>query len=172
MPAEVVYDRHYRESEAACGSPFHEFLAFAEAHAMPGIRVLDLGCGQGRDALLFARRGCSVVGVDASAVGVGQLRAVAEREGLELEAAVADLLEYQPSGAFDVVILDRVLHMLASDEARLVVLGRAIEALAPGGALLVADEPKRRDAIRRAMTESGLELTVDTKNRTFGRRPA
>ena len=43
--------------------------------------------------------------------------------------------------SFDVVILDRVLHMLAAD-ARIPTLETALGAVAPGGHLLVAERPK------------------------------
>lgn len=39
--------------------------------------MLDLGCGQGRDALLFARAGHRLLGVDVSSVGIEQMRATA-----------------------------------------------------------------------------------------------
>ena len=80
--------------------------------------MLDLGCGQGRDALLFARHGCAVVGVDVSQVGVDQLNQMAADEGLDLRAAVGDARSYVPSAAYDVVVLDRVLHMMGSDDER------------------------------------------------------
>ena len=167
----VKYDQHYRASDAACGDPFKEFVAFAQAHGGPGVQVLDLGCGQGRDALLFARAGCSVLGLDVSSVGVGQMRDAAQREGLDVRGVVGDLLSFEPTAEYDVVILDRVLHMLDSDALRVSVLTKAADATREGGFVLVADGPKHRELIRGGFVRRGWALVKATKNRTFARRP-
>lgn len=126
MTDDVKYDKHYCDDLAACGAPFAEFQAFCrQAHVGS---VLDLGCGQGRDGLMFARAGHRVVGVDVSSVGIGQMREVAEAESLDVEGVVADICTYEPDQRFDIVILDRVLHMLAA-EARIPMLETATSAL-------------------------------------------
>lgn len=159
------YDRHYRDDPSACGEPFKEFVSFCQT-ATPGT-VLDLGCGQGRDALLFARAGHRVVGVDSSSVGIGQLLEVARAEGLDLQCEVADLRTYHPDRRFEVVILDRVLHMLP-EEDRLALLARAMEAVEPGAHLLVAEGPKGLVPVREAL--SGWEEVKATRNRLIVRR--
>ncbi len=166
---EVKYDRHYRESAAACGEPFPEFAAVAAAHGGAGVSVLDIGCGQGRDALLFARTGCTVLGIDHSSVGIRQLQAVAAAEGLDLTAEVADMTTYRPTAQFDIVILDRVLHMLPDDRLRSAVLQAAMAAVRPGGRVLIADGPKHRALIRGHL--EGWSFFKDTRNRTFATSP-
>src|SRR5262245_1969712 len=47
----------------------------ADRHLPPGSRVLDLGCGAGREAFGLARRGCEVTGVDLSVPLVDKARA-------------------------------------------------------------------------------------------------
>ena len=47
------YEALYAEQAAVCGAPFSEYVQFFNDQA-PGKRVLDLGCGQGRDALSAA----------------------------------------------------------------------------------------------------------------------
>ena len=168
MPSDVKYDEHYRADPAACGPPFDEFAAFC-SDAEPG-SVLDLGCGQGRDALMFARAGHRVVGVDVSSVGIEQLRDVARAEGLEVEAVVADTCAFQPEEGFDVVILDRVLHMLAAD-ARIPVLETAMGAVTPGGHLLVAEGPRGMAPVRERVEESGWSVVLAKTNRLIARRP-
>ena len=64
------YDQHYRAGRGQCGDPFPEFVAFFDSDDRQRARVLDLGCGQGRDALLAARLGHAVVGVDLCAIGI------------------------------------------------------------------------------------------------------
>jgi cyclopropane fatty-acyl-phospholipid synthase-like methyltransferase len=53
---------------------------------------LDVGCGQGRDALFIAIKGHRVVGMDISANGIRDLKDVASRENLPIEGIVADIL--------------------------------------------------------------------------------
>lgn len=73
MGSLVEYDAHYMKGPGQCGEPFPKVVAFFEAYAKRNAAVLDLGCGQGRDALVAARRGHRVLGVDLSKVGVAQM---------------------------------------------------------------------------------------------------
>lgn len=80
-------------------------------------------------------------------------------------------MDYRPSGRFDVVILDRVLHMLPDDDTRRRVLHLAMACTGSGGHVLVADEPKHRELIRGALLAGSWQLVKDTRNRTFARKP-
>lgn len=168
MKQHVKYDTHYRDDPAACGAPFAEFEAFC-GDVEPG-SVLDLGCGQGRDALMFARAGHRVVGVDVSSVGIGQMSQSAKAEGLDVEGVVEDICAYEPEEPFDLVILDRVLHMLPSS-ARASVLEKAMDAVLPGGHLLVAEGPKGMAPVRETVEQSGWPLVKAKSNRLIARRP-
>jgi SAM-dependent methyltransferase len=142
------HEAQYRESRDVLGPPSPEFTAFFERYEGNRATVLDLGCGQGRDAHFIARLGHHVLGVDISPTGVSQMLQQAEQEGLDMQGVVADLIEYEPSGEFDVVLLDRVLHMLDCDRDRTRVLDRASAVIRPAGFILVADTPKHQDLIR------------------------
>ena len=83
-----------------------------------------------------------MVGVDVSPTGIQQMLADAQKDGLAVAGVVADIVEYEPDGMFDVVVLDRVLHMLPEDEAKTAVLHTAVAHLNPNGFILIADEPK------------------------------
>lgn len=166
--ADPKYDQYYRDDPAACGAPFAELEAFC-ATAGPG-SVLDLGCGQGRDALMFARAGHRVVGVDVSSVGVEQMLSVAKAEGLAVEGVVQDILTYRSDETFDVVILDRVLHMLPAEQ-RLPMLATAMDAVSPGGHLLVAEGPKGMAPVREVVEGRGWSLVRAKANRLIAQRP-
>ncbi|HEY8596216.1 MAG TPA: class I SAM-dependent methyltransferase [Devosiaceae bacterium] len=135
------YDKLYGETRDALGPPTQVFLDFFERFDGQNARVLDVGCGQGRDALFIARRGHRVVGMDISPNGIRDLAAAAKRENLAIEAVVADLTTYTPEGAFDIVLADRTLHMLPRTD-RLTVLARLLDHVAANGWLLIADEPR------------------------------
>jgi SAM-dependent methyltransferase len=134
------YDKLYGEARDALGPPT-PFIVKALGRLGPTpARVLDVGCGQGRDALFMARLGHSVVGVDASRNGIRCLVAAAEAEALPVVGIVADIREFVPEGRFDLLLFDRTLHMLAPSEAA-AVLARLLGHVVPGGRAMIADEP-------------------------------
>ena len=158
------YEKLYAEQDKVCGEPFPELVRFFDDQPT-GLTVLDLGCGQGRDALMAARRGHRVVGMDLSPTGVRQMAKAAEKEGLSVVGVVADIMAFEPDGSFDVVLLDRVLHMLPDHEARRRVLARLVRCVEPGGHLLIADERKNLADIRAFMLDQSPPWAL-----TFGRK--
>lgn len=100
----------------------------------PG-RALDLGAGDGRNAIWLAIQGWQVTAVDFSQVALDRGRALASTSGVRVEWQLADLLEWSPGASrFDLVTLF-FIH-LPSDERR-DVYARAAAAVAPGGTLLI-----------------------------------
>lgn len=77
-----------------------------EREALPFLRgtVLDFGCGLGNLAVAAARRGCSVVALDASHTAIEHLRRLARAESLPITAAEADLRDYEVRNDFDAVV--------------------------------------------------------------------
>ncbi len=165
MGSLVDYDKHYRKGRGQCGDPFPEFVAFFDQLDRPRSRVLDLGCGQGRDALLAARCGHEVVGVDLSEIGIAQMVEDAEAEGLDVTGVVSDVLSYRSRTKFDVVLLDRVLHLMLDDEERLAGLDRASRLTRRTGYVLIADVPKHQALIRGYFAERSGEWAVLRKSR-------
>lgn len=106
---------------------------------LPSGDALDLGCGNGGDALWLAGQGWQVTAVDISAVAVERLAALARSRGLgeRLTPVQHDLRTSFPPGAFD-LISAHYLHT-PHDLDRAAVLRLAAHALRPGGRLLVVD---------------------------------
>jgi ubiquinone/menaquinone biosynthesis C-methylase UbiE len=108
--------------------------------SLSGLDLLDVGCGFGALALLFAFHGASVTAVDphGDRLAVGQ--DVADRHGLAVrfERARAQTLE-TPSSAFDAAVQNNSLCYIVARDERAVALGRVWRALRPGGVLLVRD---------------------------------
>ena len=77
-----------------------------EMSLVPPGRALDLGTGDGRNAVWLAAHGWDVTAVDFSRVGLERARALADRAGVDVEWVLADLLAWTPQPrAFDPVCL-------------------------------------------------------------------
>ena len=63
---------------------------FFKNYEQETVSVLDVGCGQGRDALFIARLGHVVTAIDLSPSGISDLQRDAAAEGLAIFAEVAD----------------------------------------------------------------------------------
>lgn len=161
MPTDV-----YQEKRHALGEPTKEFVEFFNEYPKQEADVLDLGCGQGRDALFIARRGHRVVGVDLSETGITQLREDAQSEGLNIEGVIADLVDYQPTEQFDVVVIDRTLHMLDA-ELRLDILARITPCVRDDGFILIADEPSNLPAMTAFFSQDHTGWTTIKEQRGF-----
>jgi 2-polyprenyl-3-methyl-5-hydroxy-6-metoxy-1,4-benzoquinol methylase len=148
MGSLVDYDQHYRKGPKQCGDVFPELAPFLQA-TRKGATLLDLGCGQGRDSLLAARGGFDVLGVDLSEVGLTQLRAEVQREKLAVELACADVVSFRTRRRFDVVVLDRVLHLLLSNDERELALENACQHARKRATMLIADGAKHSPQIIR-----------------------
>lgn len=104
----VAYDKHY-QTENLFGEPCPELITFFSKIPTRGI-LLDLGCGQGRDALPLARMGYQVTGIDYSTVGIRQMEQIAKQEGLKLIGIVKDIYEMENFSNFDYILLDSMFH--------------------------------------------------------------
>ncbi len=128
------WDRRYEDSELVWTATPNRFLVSEVKGIEPGA-ALDVGCGEGRNAVWLAEQGWRVTGVDFSEVGLEKARRLAEARGVSVEWVLADLRAYQPAaGAYDLVV---VLYLHLPAEERRAVHGAATRALRPGGVLLV-----------------------------------
>lgn len=81
-------------------------------------RAIDLGCGEGRDVIQFARNRYEAVGVDISAPGLKKAEAWAEKGGLMIRTIQSDLRDFRLSGEFDIVYSSGTLTYLPQDVRR------------------------------------------------------
>ena len=71
----------------------------------------------------------------------------AKNEGLKVEGIVNDIVDYIPEIQFDVIVIDRVLHMLPSDQQRNVILEKYTKVVNETGFILIAGTPQNKNLI-------------------------
>jgi len=112
------------------------FMALFAVH--PPAMILDLGCGPGRHALEFARRGFRVTGVDRTRHYLDKARAAAEAESLEIEFIESDMRNFVRPDSFDAAINYFTAFGYFDDpEDDLKVVRNVCASLKPGGRLLI-----------------------------------
>jgi 2-polyprenyl-3-methyl-5-hydroxy-6-metoxy-1,4-benzoquinol methylase len=134
------WNRRYAKEELLwTAEPNSRFVA--EVGALKPGRALDLGCGEGRNAVWLAEQGWAVTGVDFSEVALAKAERLAGHRSVSVEWVQADLRDYRPRfEAFDLVVL---LYLQLPVAERRLVLGRASTAVAPGGTLFVLGHDTR-----------------------------
>lgn len=75
--------------------------------------MLDIGCGEGKDAVFLARNGYQVSAFDISETGIAKARALAENNGVHVDFFLADAADYRPEEEFDIIYSSGVLHFVA-----------------------------------------------------------
>ncbi|MCC6229996.1 MAG: class I SAM-dependent methyltransferase [Phycisphaerales bacterium] len=129
------WNERYGSQELVYGEAANEFLVGMADRCVLHGRALDIGAGEGRNALFWAARGLDVLAVDQSDVGMRKAQEMARKRGLHLRTLAADLREYvgEPA-AFDVV--SSIFVHLPSD-LRALVHRRVVEWLKPGGVFIL-----------------------------------
>ncbi|MGH8862909.1 MAG: class I SAM-dependent methyltransferase [Jatrophihabitantaceae bacterium] len=137
----AFWDERYAGSEPVWSGRVNQRLVEQTGPLMPGA-ALDIGCGEGGDAVWLAGQGWTVLAVDVSVVVIDKARAhaVAALDG-EVAGRItwqqADLRTWQPpAGSFDLVsmqFLQLPRAVLTDTQARLAV------AVRPGGTLLIVN---------------------------------
>lgn len=98
------WDQRYAGDGLVYGEQPNDFLAQMADRLPKAGRALDIGAGEGRNALFLAGRGLDVLAVDQSAVGLEKARRRARERGLRLRAQAADLRDFDAEdGCFDAI---------------------------------------------------------------------
>ncbi|MDX6619829.1 MAG: hypothetical protein QOK36_2215 [Gaiellales bacterium] len=125
--------RYARADRVWSGRPNGSLIV--EAPGLDPGSALDVGCGEGADAVWLAQRGWQVTALDVSQVALERGRRAAEAAGVQIEWVHAGLVDARlPPGSFDLVSVHYpALRRTPGDDA----VHALLEAVAPGGTLLV-----------------------------------
>ncbi|MEV5718068.1 class I SAM-dependent methyltransferase [Amycolatopsis mediterranei] len=99
----------------------------------PG-RALDLGSGEGGDAIWLAKQGWTVDGADISTTALARAEEAAAEAGVTVNWLHRNILEWQPEESYDLISAQ---YMHLPPDLRRAVFTAAAAAIRPGGSLLV-----------------------------------
>lgn len=76
-------------------------------------RVLDIGCGEGKDAVFFAKCGYAVTAFDLSKQGIEKAEKLARYNKVDVRFFRGDIFDYRPEAEYDIIFSSGVLHFLS-----------------------------------------------------------
>ena len=108
------YDGKYAAEESYWGKQPSSMARILFQKYPPGEdqKLLEIGSGEGRDSIFFARNGYQVTGFDSSAEGVRKAMAWANEEGLSIEFFQADINTHRIQESYDVIFSSGALHYI------------------------------------------------------------
>lgn len=176
---EEFWNDRYRSGDRIwSGRPNRHLVA--ETEGLPPGRALDVGSGEGADALWLAERGWRVTAVDISSVALDRAAAHAEERGAEIAERIvwqrADVTAWAPQVSAYELVTAQFMHLYPNPRALL--LSALAAAVAPGGELLVVAHHRKDldagvprpnvpelfyegDAVTAALAEGHWDVLVD-----------
>lgn len=76
------------------------------------LRLLDVACGEGKDAVFFARNGYNVTAFDAAHSGLEKAMQLADRMQVDVNFFHADMLDFRLDREFDIIFSSGALHYI------------------------------------------------------------
>lgn len=132
------WDERYADAELVWSGEPNVFVATHLSGRPVGV-ALDLGAGEGRNAVWLAMQGWDVTAVDFSAVGLEKARRMAFDAEVELATVVSDVETYEQVQPVDLVLLS---YLQIPDNHQRRLLKRVTKWLNPGGLVLVVAHDK------------------------------
>jgi uncharacterized OsmC-like protein len=130
------WDERYRGAPLLWTERPNQLVVEEVSGLKPG-RALDLGAGEGRNAVWLAEQGWQVTAVDFSPVALDRAASRAKQSGVQVEWVQADVTQYTPAAAsFDLVV---ILYLHLPPDARQRVLAQAANGLRPGGRIVIVE---------------------------------
>jgi SAM-dependent methyltransferase len=127
------WNNRYAQKEFVWSLDPNRFVVLEVAGLRIG-RALDLGCGEGRNAVWLAEQGWHVTGVDFSEAGLQKARELAQVRKVEVNWVLADVTAFRPKPvSYDLVL---ICYLQLPVPERHAVMAHARDALVVGGTLL------------------------------------
>jgi 2-polyprenyl-3-methyl-5-hydroxy-6-metoxy-1,4-benzoquinol methylase len=130
-PGAEFWNERYASVDRVWAAKPNALLVEFAADLPPG-RAVDIGAGEGRNAIWLARQGWTVTALDVSDVGLARAEERAAQEGVELQTWVGDWRRYHAPAPFDLAVIS---FMHPRPEERATMFAWAAAMLVPGGHL-------------------------------------
>lgn len=137
------WDHYYADGATEVVRPVpSQFAAFVAGELRGRFRVVEFGCGNGRDALFFASYGHQVTAVDGSASAIARATATADALGEKVEFVTAPIDDptlpgLVPAGTEPTIVYARFFLHAVTDEEEAAFLACAAALTAPGDLMAV-----------------------------------
>jgi SAM-dependent methyltransferase len=133
-----AWDARYADEDRVWGAEPNRFVVQYLSDLTPGTAI-DLGAGEGRNAVWLARQGWQVTAVDFSAVGLEKARAMAADAQVPLATVAMDVESFHPNVPVDLVVLS---YLQIPDAHQVRLLRRMQDWLKSGGRVFVVAHDK------------------------------
>lgn len=128
-----LWNRRYAQKEFVWTVDPNQFLVAEIKDLTPG-RALDVGTGEGRNAVWLAKQGWQVAAIDFSDVGIDKGIKLAASENVSVNWICADASQYQvPRDSFDLIVL-LYFHIPRAQQSKLI--RNSLNGLSSGGHFL------------------------------------
>ncbi|MBN2239289.1 MAG: methyltransferase domain-containing protein [Dehalococcoidales bacterium] len=128
---EESYKRQGKLDTFGGGKPSRDVVT-AASFLKPGMKALDLGCGEGRNAVYLAQQGFITTASDISESGIEKLDSVCAELQLDITTSACDMREFIFKEPFDLIVNQGCLHLIRREEWQ-VLIDRMKEYTVPGG---------------------------------------
>ncbi|WP_334073765.1 MULTISPECIES: helix-turn-helix domain-containing protein [Paenibacillus] len=111
----TIYEEEYRKKQSYYWGTEPNKACYEVLKIMPPTRplkLLDIGCGEGKDAVFFARNGYDVSAFDVTDAGIGKTKSLAEQTGVQVHVFKADISDFRLDTHFDILYSSGVLHYI------------------------------------------------------------
>ena len=112
------YEKFYEGDEYFWGlepAPFLDNLLKIVDKDLSEVKVLDIGCGEGKDAVYMAKQGCKVSAFDITESGIRKTKLLAEKNDVQIDAFVADINNFEIKDTFDIIYSTGTIQYLFDD---------------------------------------------------------
>lgn len=116
------YEKCYATDEYYWGlepASFLDDLIIATSKKADELSVLDIGCGEGKDAVYMAQQGCKVTAFDLTESGIRKTRLLAKDRNAEIDAFVADINNFEINKTFDIIYSTGTIQYLFEENIEL-----------------------------------------------------
>jgi cyclopropane fatty-acyl-phospholipid synthase-like methyltransferase len=134
---QALWSGRYAEAgeEYLFGTAPNSFLAAQKHRLRPGMTALSVADGEGRNSVFLAEEGLAVTAVEISPVGLHKAQRLSVSRHVAVDFVLADVLQWQPPHAFDIVAA--IFVQFVGPAERSLLFERIKAAVKPGGLLLL-----------------------------------